>query len=213
MIAAIENAMLARLKAAADAGALGYVWKLLETYPQRWDALMKDKMEFRGPGAWASFAGLSDVQRLDGGGSRAKAHFGLVVAASNLRNETATRHGGGSPAEPGSYQLLADATGLLVGQDLGLDIDRLILVEAQLVDLAGTEWGKRNVSMWALHLTTMIELAPLDFAADAPVDFETFHANWDVRPFGGIDAAPGAPGIQLPDDARADATDSVSLPQ
>lgn len=213
MIAAIENAILARAKAAADAGLLGYHWKLLETYPAKWDDLFNAKVEFRAPALWVGFTGLDAFIETGAGDVLTDAHFGVCVGAQNLRNETATRHGGASVAEPGSYQLMLDVIGLVVGQSLGLDIGRIKPVEESLVDLVGTELGKRNVSMRALHVKTQINIAALAVDDGDLAPFETFHANWDVPPFGSVDADPDAPGVQLPDDAHADATDQVALPQ
>lgn len=215
MIAAVENGMLARLKAAADAGALGYAWRTLETYPADWDAYFKNKPQLNAPAAWVVFGGVERVERSNDG-PIATCSFGLVVAATNLRNEEATRHGrtvpSGRTPEPGSYQLMLDAVGLLDDQDLGLDIAPLAFVEAREV-VAASAAALRNASVWALRFRTDILFARLALDQDALVDFELFHANWDVPGFGGIDAAPGTPGVQIPDDAHADATDHVGLPQ
>lgn len=217
MIGAIENAMLARLKAAADAGALGYAWRMLDTYPEDWDELFKNKGAINTPAAWATFGGISSLRMEDSGGWRAIATFGLVVAAQNLRNETATRHGhrnqAGELVEPGSYQLMVDAIGLLGDNDFGLDIEPLEVVQAVQV-ATGTIANLRNISMWATEFRTAFHIPELTFDADGNLaDFEIFHANWDVPPFGGVDADPGQAGVQLPADAQADATDHVELPQ
>lgn len=217
MIGATENAMLARLKAAADADVLGYAWRLLETYPDDWDAWFKErKGALNTPAAWVTFAGFTGMDRLDSGGYRARATFGVTVAARNLRNETAARHGhevaDGQPPEPGSYQLAMDAIALLGGSDLGLDIDPLEPTRMAPVPVA-TLFGVRNLSMYAILFETVLPIAQLLPEADTSAPFELFHANWDVRPFGGIDADPDEPGVQLPDDDHADATDDVELPQ
>lgn len=208
MIALVEKAMLARLKAAADAGELGYAWRTLESYPEDWDAYLKNEAAFRAPAAWAVFGGIDRFESSDAGGGRAICTFGLAVAAENLRNEAATRHGvaiAGKPGEPGSYQLLVDAIRLLAGQDFGLDIDALEFVEAQFVP-PPKDLGNRHVSLIALRFETAIGVEALAFDAAAPAPFTRFHANWDVPAFGNL-AAP------LPADATADATDSVELEQ
>ena len=215
MIAAIENAVIARLQAAADAGALGYSWALLETYPADWDAYFKNKAQINAPAAWVTFGGFEQIERSNDG-PIGTAAIGVVVAARNLRNETATRHGRDVPAgakpEVGSYQLMLDAMGLLAEQDFGLDISALELVEVRSVDGAGIA-ALRSMSLFALRFRTQLTIELLSFGDGGPVDFEAFHANWDVPPFGGIDADPAAPGVQLPDDARADATDHLELPR
>ena len=123
MIAVIENAILARLKDAADAGGLGYKFSLLESYPEDWDAYFKDKGNWRGTAAWVTFAGCGQQERSDDGMVHWPATFFLIVAAESSRNETARRHGEtGAAAQPGSYQMLIDAVMLLAGDDLGLPI-------------------------------------------------------------------------------------------
>jgi phage gp37-like protein len=211
MIARIEGAMLDRLRIAGAAGLLGYGFRTLTTYPEDWDALLKDKGAMLMPAAWAVFGGFDQAEEQDEGGARVRASFGLVVAAENLRNEQATRHGGPRPNEPGSYQLMLDAAGLLIGQDFGLDIKRLQLVEARSVrPIAALE--QRKVSMWAVLFRTVMPIIALDPDADPIGDFDVFHANWDIAPFGNVDADPDCPGVQLPADRTADATDHQELP-
>lgn len=214
MFAQIETGMLARLKAAEDAGALGYEWKTLESYPENWDDYFETKGQLNAPGAWAVFAG---IERAEGSNDGAIVTFsmGLTVAARNLRNETATRHGHdlpGGKAEVGSYQLMLDAIGLLNDCDLGLDISPLALVQATFVNTAGLKWA-RNASIFAIQFRSSLTIPNLPFDQGEPVDFTAFHANWDVPPHGGIDRDPAAPGVQLPDDAHADAIDHLELPQ
>ena len=218
MIAGIELAMLARLKAASDAGALGYTFRTLETYPANWDIYLRDKV-IRAPGAWVVFAGLRGGEALAIGSLMAEAQFGLVVLAENSRNETAQRHGGPVAAEPGSYQLAEDAIALLHGWCPDVDGASSLKVRAlhqvRTMEIA----SERKISMLAIELTM-----PVQFQAsmDAPFDggptlgdFATFHVDWDIPPFAqgsdAIDADPSAPGVQLPDDAHADATDTVQL--
>lgn len=211
MIAAIEQAMLQRLRVAGGAGKLGYSFRTLDTYPENWDELMKDGTAWLAPAAWVVFSGFDQAMENDGGGARVRASFGLVVAAENLRNEQATRHGGGRATEPGSYQLMLDAAGLLIGQDFDLDIDRLKLVEARSVRPL-TALKERKVSMWALLFRTNMPILALDPDADPLGDFDVFHANWDVAPFGNVDGDADTPGVQLPADLTADATDHLELP-
>jgi phage gp37-like protein len=210
MIAAVENAILARLRAAGAAGVLGYDWRTLETYPDEWDQYLKDKGPINAPAAWVTFAGWRRIAESENDRPRLRLSFGLVVMAENARNETATRHGGPVAAEPGSYQLAEDACGLLAGQSFGLDMSGLAIGDLHIVArLAALK--ERKVSMLAQELTTDIAAEMISFGGGEIGDFETFHANWDAPPHGQIDAAPGTPGIQIPDDARADATDHIEV--
>ena len=213
MIAAIENAMLARFKAASDAGVLGYRFATLDSYPAEWDAYFREKNP-RAPGAWVVFAGFADGHPVGFGGTAVRARFGVVVMAENARNETAQRQGGPNPAEPGSYQLAEDVIGILAGQDLGLPIGSLEVHGLHFVRTQAIA-KERKISMLALELSSELLFDPTNNgitpAPEAIGDFATFHVDWDVPPFGGIDAAPGTPDVQLPDDAHADAVDHVTL--
>lgn len=201
MIAAIENAVIDVLRDAGTDGRLGYVYRTLETYPDEWDEYLKDlKGPLRTPGAWAVFLGIVSMELSDDGVTYGLARFALVMAAQNLRNETGTRHGGGG--EPGSYQLGIDAVGLLAGNSLGLDIGRINPRRLALVGRT-PEMRTNKLSLIAFEWETRIPITQL-IADGELASFETFHANWDVPPFGGI-------GPDLPDDEPADATDTVTL--
>ncbi|MGQ2942692.1 MAG: phage protein Gp37 [Blastomonas fulva] len=200
MIAAIENAVLELLRDAGVDGRLGYQFKTLETYPDEWDAYLKDKRQLRCPGAWCVFLGMVSMDLTDDGVTYGLARFATVLAAENLRNEQATRHGGGGAI--GSYQLGVDAVGLMAGNALGLDIG---IIQPRRLALVGRseETRKQGLSLIAFEWESRVPIAEL-IADGELADFETFHANWDVPPFGGI-------GPDLPDDEPADATDTVTL--
>ncbi|HEX7821044.1 MAG TPA: phage protein Gp37 [Sphingobium sp.] len=206
MIAAIENAMLARLKAASDADVLGYNFRDLDSYPEDWDRYLKEKLEWRAPAAWVVFAGAESPPSSDLAELRFPASFFLVVAAENSRNETARRHGGQTVAEPGSYQLVLDAVSLLADSDLGLPEITPLVTGAIRTVARPAALSARNCSLLAVAFTTSFTL-PLvtDLDGEAPVPFTDFHVNWDVPPF--VTTPP------LPADASADATDHVELPQ
>lgn len=213
MIAAVENGILARLGAAGDSGALGYKYATLESYPANWDIYFREKQP-RSPGAWVVFAGFSKGEKVGFGGLRAEANFGLVVMAENARNETAQRHGGPTSAEPGSYQLAMDAIALFQGQDLGLDIDAIEIRGCHIVRTEAIA-KERKISMLALEICTTISVQGASMSGGFPIgdvgNFASFHADWDILPFGGIDADPDTSGIQIPDDGHADAVDHVHL--
>lgn len=213
--AEIENAILARLKAAGEADVLGYRFRTLDTYPADFDIYLKEKIKGDRPfpAAWVVFGGWRSPT--DDGALQAPAVFMVVVAAQNLRNEQARRHGattGAGAAEVGSYQLMLDVAGLIHGQHLGLDIGRLELGPCRSVRPTQTIL-ERQLSLYALEFTTRMPIAVSGFPAAALDDFETFNVNWDVPPFGGVDGDDEAEGVQLPADETADATDRLELDQ
>jgi len=212
MIATIENAMLARLRAAEGPGKLGYTFKTLESFPDDWASYLQAHPEIRCPAAWATFAGAQNIREEDSGTVSADGTFFMIVAGQSSRNEVSSRHGD-RDGSPGSYQLAIDALMLLTGQDFGLDITRMKPGRSfQQVEMADPQ-RKRGISAIAVEMETRFYLEPLSFDHEAPVPFTDFHANWDVPAFGGIDADPVTPGVQLPDDPDADATDHVELEQ
>jgi phage gp37-like protein len=212
MIAAIENGILARLRAAEPL--LGYQWRTCESFPEDWESAIGAKTEIRAPAAWVTFAGADDVVEETSGVITMTGTFYLLVGAQSARNETAQRHGG-SPAEPGSYQLAEDSLRLLAGSNLGLDISRLKPGDLRQVRIPDA-MRKRGISVLAQVYTTRFSIEP---AGDDSIEpFEVFHANWDIPSFGSgstgpIDADPVAAGVQIPDDEHADATDHVELEQ
>lgn len=216
IIAAIENAVLARLQ--AGEAVIGYQWLTRETYPADWDAFLKEKSIVRDPGVWFGFAGgeiANGQEYIDGGeAARVNLTFGITVIARHQGNEQARRHGTEMQSQIGAYKMMLDCVALLNRKTLGLDIAPLKFQQLRLVRRDGA-LKEMKAAMYAAQVTTSfaLPLLPDDLGAGELDAFETFHANWDIPPFGGIDAAPGTPGIQLPDDANADLTDHLELPQ
>lgn len=207
MIALIENAILARLKAASDQGVLGYKYAALDSLPVDIDEELQ-KLIKGYPSAWTVFGGWRPVHAATNG-AVVRGTWHVVVAAQNLRNERSTRVGG-SDSEVGSYQMIEDVAGLLMDRDLGLPIGGLQV--GACTPLYARQADKdRRISLFGLELFSDFILEPVAAPPAADDDFATFHVNWDVRPFGGIDADPATAGVQLPDDAHADATSHITL--
>lgn len=220
MIAQIQLAMLARLQAVSNAGALPFAWRTLGTFPTDWEEYLESNAVTACPGAWVVFSGWDRTERYSGENDEPmlrvlNGHFGLMVAAENNRpNEEPQRHGGPDPAkEPGSYLLLEGAVAALAGQFLGDLLDEPLEPgpARAVVPTAGST--KRRMSRLACDFTCSFTLA---LSEDGELDdFSALHVNWDIPLLGSpdaIDADPVAPGVQLPDDFRADAVDHITLP-
>lgn len=207
-IAEIENAMLARLRAAGEADVLGYRFRTLETYPADFDLFLEEKIkgDRPWPAAWVVFGGWRAP--VDDGSLQAPAVFMVIVAAANLRNETARRHGAGA-AEAGSYQLMMDVARLLHGQHLGLDIGRLQLGPCRSVRPTPVV-TRHQLSLYALEFSTLLPITVAAFPSAGLDDFATFHADWDVPPIGNVATDLPAPTEGV---GAADATDQLELPQ
>ena len=201
MIGVIENAILARMKAASGAKVLGYTLKDVDSLPIEIDDKLPERIT-QFPSAWTVFGGFRPVAQFTSG-DEVRGTFHVVVAAQNLRNDRATRFGG-SDDEVGSYQMIADVAGLVVGEDFGLAIKPFALGVCTPLYTGQTDKNRR-LSLMALELTTDFVFEQVEATPPNVGDFKTFHVDWDVRPFGGIDADPGKPGVQLPDDEHADA--------
>lgn len=210
MIAAIEDAILARLRAGESR--LGYPWRTAATYPADWDIWLEEtKGQIRTPAVWTGFAGTRAIRAQSDGELWVDGVFGLTVMDRHAGEEKAQRRGGSGGAI-GTYQLLEDALGLLAGF---CPPDAFKPIEVGRVRHVGRLGAERRASMIAAELLISFPIPrlPQNLTEEEPALFEAFHANWDIPAFGGVDAAPGTPGIQIPADARADATDHVELPQ
>src|SRR5690606_26219066 len=113
--------------------------------------------------------------------------------------------------EPGSYQLALDVAGLLAGHSLGLEMTPLELGPCTSL-YNGKTIKDRRASLLAVEFRTQFVVEAAAPIGDDIGDFSTFHVAWDVPPHGGIDADPGQPGVQLPDDEHADAVSHIPLP-
>jgi phage gp37-like protein len=210
-IAEVENAIIARLKAAGEAGVLGYRFRTVESYPENFDLYLKEKIkgDRAYPAAWVVFGGWRNPVDL-GDEVQVEAAFGVVVAAKSLRNETAQRHGGGPANEPGSYQLLQDAIGLIQGHSLGLEIGGLQLNQTQPVRPTQTIL-ENKLSVFASEFRTRMTVARNTFGSSALTDFSTFNVNWDLPPLAELEPDPET-GASLPADDVVEATDRVEMP-
>lgn len=177
MIAAIEQAMIDRLKAASKMKVLGYTLRTVESLPIDIDDRLKEHVnDF--PAAWTVFGGYQPIREMSSGAHLVEATYHVVCAAQNLRSEGAARFGDG--VEVGTYQMIQDVTGLLLGNTLGLDIQRLRLGPCRSL-YSGTLQGELKVSLFAAAFLTQFTLNPAaeDILAAQPLgDFATFHVDW-----------------------------------
>lgn len=123
MIAAIEDALVAAVKAASFGYALGTVASYGGELGGDDKALALLIRQF--PAVWVTFKGESDPKPVGTAKDKwlAEAEYMLLVATHSPRGERFTRHNA-SATEVGAYQIIKDARLLLLNQDLGLTIDR-----------------------------------------------------------------------------------------
>ncbi|MQX36820.1 phage protein Gp37 [Roseospira navarrensis] len=202
MIGAVEDAIIARLRAAADAGHLGYAWGALGTYRDELDEDVTAILRQRFPAAWVAFSRLDRHE--DGRGELWRARYVVVVAARSGRNEHERRHG--ADDRVGAYQLAEDVCALLHDQALGLEIEPIQVEGVR--PLLHTAARDQRLAAYGIDLTTAWTLAsPPD--ADAMGEFLTFHGDWDLPVHGNV--TPDADG-HLPA-PEADARDTIHRPE
>ncbi|NBB51501.1 DUF1834 family protein [Rhizobium sp. CRIBSB] len=188
LFAQIELAIQERLRAASRLGLLGYALRSVESLPIDVDDRLKEYVAAF-PAAWTVFGGWSVRTQRSGGGAVIEARYSVICAASNLRSERAARHGAGG--DVGTYQMIADVTGLLLGNGLGLPVGPLVLGDCQNL-YTGKLQGELKASLYGVSFTSTLTLdaAPADILDSLALgDFATFNVGW-IPPLGGEDTAP-----------------------
>lgn len=187
MIDIIENAILARLKAAGDKNVLKYKFSGLTTYPDNWDQWIKGKV-INFPAAWVVYGGGDGTAQtgfIEGLGAKVDGSFVVVVAAQNSRDEQSSRHGGAT-GEIGAYQLITDVIGLLNGHTCGIDISPMMFRGVKLVR-PNDVIVQQRLSVWALHFRTDYIVPIIEFEPDDEFvgDLHTLVTQYDPAPKNG----------------------------
>jgi phage gp37-like protein len=144
VISAIEDAIILRLKK------LKYFLEV-QSYSGEFDEEGLAEVVRRYPAAWITYAGGGKPKRMSGTKWLTPANFVVMVAARNVRNDLATRHG--DSREVGSYQMIHDVRGLLLGQDFdGMKIEPLSPGSTR--TLYNTRLGQKALSVYAIEFTT-----------------------------------------------------------
>lgn len=198
MIGTLEHAILSRLRAASDAGALGYALRQVESYAGALDDAALDGAIRTLPAVWVVYAG----ERGDEAPNRRNPRFQLWIAHQQRRNTGAARSGATPPGgtdHGGSYQIIDDVLALITGQTLGLDIDPWRLVRVASLT------QRKDLSVYLIEIETSLLVDALP--ADAGIaDLAQVWVDWDIP--GGL-AAPAT----LPAEAgAADMQADIALP-
>ncbi|MBX9944948.1 MAG: DUF1834 family protein [Reyranella sp.] len=215
--AAIETAMIARLRAAsaADVGGnplLGYRLRQVESYQGQLNGGPKRVVEVvrEVPAVWVCFEKATP----DRGSGLWAGSFVAVCVARNARNEQAARHGAGAGAV-GVYQIARDVAGLLDGQTFG--VEHATAAECTTID-APFNAEFENTRAAIMLLTFELKWDP-DGAAPPvlPAEpqgalhpagmFEHFNVDWDIPVF-----TEPKPAIPVADPTKRDARDTI-LPE
>lgn len=190
MIAEIEDALVAAVKAAS----FGYKLGTVDSYGGELGGDDKTLAILirQFPAVWVTFKGESDPKPVGTAKDKwlAEAEFMLLVAAHNPRGERFTRHGA-NIAEVGAYQIIKDTRLLLLNQDLGLAIDRF--KPGAVKSLFNKKLLTQSMAVFSLELKTKYVISqPAE--ANQP-DWLTTGFNYYLKPGDNI----------------ADASDSITM--
>jgi len=194
MVGAIEDAVIARIQAAAGAGnILGYAVPLVESYGGQ---LSEDGLAVlvkRVPAVLIAFAG-EQKPVIDARGEVTQANFIALCATRSVRNEKSGRRG--AVGVIGAYQIFNDVRALLRGQTLTLDIEPISVGRIEVVHTVKTK--AMSLTVYGVHFSTKYALDEA-VAAETLNDFVTFHSDWDLPPQTTPDAALPLPSADLSD--------------
>jgi phage gp37-like protein len=190
MIAAIEDAMIARIAAAAAATpGLGYKLPIVESYGGELDDDLATVVR-KFPAVWVTFAGCRASTKANTAGNkwRTSATFVTMCGSRNVRGERATRKGltvGGVIKEVGVYQILKDMGLLLAGSDLGLAITPL--KPGAIRTLYNTRLNGKGLAVFAREWhCEFIETQPREAIDPTSGDFLSVGINYYLQPDDGV---------------------------
>lgn len=147
MIGELEDAIVARIKAAQAAGLWPYKLLTIDTYGGQIDE--STQSTFRFPAVFVAFTRMKQKQMVGERDRMVVVHLTLYIAARNPRNERATRHG--DMHEPGSFQIVEDLIALLENQRLGMPmVQPLMHTEVETLFVARKSDGANAESILAV---------------------------------------------------------------
>lgn len=176
MFAAIEDAIMAAVKSASDAGALGYRLAEIASYGGEFDEETFFTQVRKFPAVWVTIGGTKHKQI----SARKTQYFpkiAVMVGTRNVRGERTTRRG--TVTEPGSYQILDDVMRLLSGQSFGLAVAPLRPGPTR--TLFNTRLGKEARSVLAIEFDTDFIFTQDDRESDLP-DLDRIGLHYLVKP-------------------------------
>lgn len=186
MIAAIENAMLAAL----DAAAWAQRPRALETYAGQLDDDNLDSVLRAFPAVWLAYGGSPAPKHIGARKWRVDAKFAVMVGAQHLREQAARQ---GDSVDVGTYRMLADVQAALLYKDFGLKID--FLRPGAIRTLYNTRVSGYGLSVLSQEWSTA-------YIVEMPAPGATPEADWLRTNF---------EYFLKPGDAVADASDTINM--
>lgn len=187
MIAEIEDAVINAVRSAS----LGYRLAEVASYGGQYDEDLNQVVRSF-PAVWVVFGGSAKPQKIGPDKWKVPCTFVVLVGSRSVAKEAATRKG--DSGAPGTYRMLEDVAGLLVGQDLGLAIAEF--EPGAVKTLFSTRLNSQAVSVFSQEFhTAYIQKGKVQRAAEAAPDLQTVGLDYHLTP----------------DDGVADASDQVTL--
>jgi phage gp37-like protein len=176
MYAAIEDAIIARLQAANDSGALGYRLAQVASYGGEFDDETFFTQFRKFPAAWVTIGG-SKAKAISARKTLLMPVIAVMVGTRNVRGERQTRHG--VLDQPGSYQLLDDVRRLLAGQTFDLAIEPLSVGADR--TLFNVRRGSEALSVLAAEFSTRFTFGIDEETASLP-DMTSLNLRYFLKP-------------------------------
>jgi phage gp37-like protein len=194
MLAQIENAIIAHIKLASTAPALGYKLAAVASYGGEFDGDLGQVIRSF-PAVWVTFAGASKPVPYSTAKDKwlVACTFAVMCGARNVRSEAAARQG--SVGMPGAYQILENTQTMLLMQDFGLAISPLepgnikTLYNSQLnneaIAIFAQEWHTKFVvqaPIGAGGIFAPINAADPNWPTVLPPDFLRLQMDYYLKP-------------------------------
>jgi phage gp37-like protein len=188
VIAEIEDAIINAVRSAS----LGYRLAEVASYGGQYDEDLSQVVRSF-PAVWVVFGGSAKPQKMGPDKWKVPCTFVVLVGSRSVAKEAATRKGD-TAGSPGTYRMLEDVAGLLVGQDLGQPIAEF--EPGAVKTLFSTRLNGHAVSVFSQEFhTAYIQKGQAQRAAEAAPDLQAVGLNYHLTP----------------DDGKADASDQVTL--
>lgn len=176
----LENAVIARLKAASVSGELGYRLLDVGSYGGQFDDIDAfNNAVRRMPAAWVAIGGDKVVENA-GSDMLCEGVLAVMVATRNVRGEANTRHG--NAAEPGTYRMVDDVRRILSWRTLGVSLDTGLIPKA-VRTLFNTRIAGQAASVFAVEFNFRFTVSAALTEADSNMgEFLALASQYDINP-------------------------------
>lgn len=176
LYAQLEDAVIARVKAASDSDALGYRLAHVESYGGEFDDDTFFTQFRRFPAVWVTVGG-DKPKRVSARKWECALQLAVMVGARSPRGERHARRG--AVESVGAYQMLQDVRDLLAAQGLGLPIAPLSPSATR--TLFNTRIGGNGLAVFAQEFASTYTYTPPDGTEGLP-DITSIGGRYYLKP-------------------------------